>query len=210
MSSSFISLILLTLFSYLRLPQCTILKNGLICMLDIRAYVILQLDFPLCLVIVEKNEINSLLPSGGNYCCYTWTDKLLLRHKEKCRCYAWTGKLLLRSGGKCCCHAWNDKLRPGRIRQLGQTGKNQTQCHDATSMKLENVTLHILPGLAFDVIIGFPCIRKHNLITTFSYLFSESNLQVHNCTKCRQCLPKVFQQESSLCSQGYINSSEHT
>jgi hypothetical protein len=70
-----------------------------------------------------------------------------------------------------------------------------TLTHDATSMKLENVTLHILPGLAFDVIIGFPCIGKHNLITTFSYLFSESNLQVHSCTKCRQCLPKVFQQE---------------
>ncbi len=66
---------------------------------------------------------------------------------------------------------------------------------DTTSMNLKNVTLHVLPGLAFDVIIGFPCIRKHNLIKTFSYLFSESNLQVHNCTKCRQCLPKVYQQE---------------
>jgi hypothetical protein len=50
-------------------------------------------------------------------------------------------------------------------------------------MKLENVTLHILPGLTFDVILGFPCIRKYNLVTYFSYLFSESNLQVHNCTK---------------------------
>jgi hypothetical protein len=58
-----------------------------------------------------------------------------------------------------------------------------TLTHDDTSVKIENFTLHILPGLAFDVIIGFPCIRKHNLITTFSYLFSESNLQVHNCTK---------------------------
>ncbi len=70
-----------------------------------------------------------------------------------------------------------------------------TLTHDETSMKIENVTLHILPGLALDVIIGFPCLRKHNLITTFSYPFSESNLQVHNCTKCRQCLPKLFQQE---------------
>ena len=65
--------------------------------------------------------------------------------------------------------------------------------HDETSMKLKEVTLHILPGLTFDVILGFPCIRKYKLFTTFSYLFSESNLQVHNCTKCRQCLPKVFQ-----------------
>jgi hypothetical protein len=64
-------------------------------------------------------------------------------------------------------------------------------------MRLENVTLHILPGLTFDVILGFPCIRKYNLIKTFSYLFGESTLQVNNCTKCRQCLPKVFQQESS-------------
>jgi hypothetical protein len=70
-----------------------------------------------------------------------------------------------------------------------------TLTHDNTSIKIETVTLHILPGLAFDVIIGFPSIRKHNLITNFSYLFSESNLQVHNCTRCRQCLPKVFQQE---------------
>jgi hypothetical protein len=69
--------------------------------------------------------------------------------------------------------------------------------HDETSMKLENVTLHILPGLALDVIIGFPSIKIYNLTTNFSYLFSESNLLVHNCTKCRQCLPKVFQQESS-------------
>jgi hypothetical protein len=53
----------------------------------------------------------------------------------------------------------------------------------------------MLPGLAFDVKLGFPRIRKYNLITTLSYLFNESNLQVHNCTKCRQCLPKVFQQE---------------
>jgi hypothetical protein len=56
---------------------------------------------------------------------------------------------------------------------------------------------HMLSGLAFDVILGFPCIRKYNLNTNFSYLFTESNLQVHNCTKCRQCLPEVFQQESS-------------
>ncbi len=69
--------------------------------------------------------------------------------------------------------------------------------HDETSMKLESVTFHILPGLAFDVIIGLPCIRKYNLITNFSYRFSESNLQVHNCTQCRQCLPKVFKPESS-------------
>ncbi len=73
-------------------------KHGLICMLDIRAFVILQLDFPLCLGIVAKNEIKSLLRSGGTCCCYTWTDKLLLQ-----------------SGVKCCRYAWNDKLKTGRI-----------------------------------------------------------------------------------------------
>jgi hypothetical protein len=78
----------------------------------------------------------------------------------------------------------------------GYVNCNVTLTHDETSMILKNVTLHILPGLAFDVILGFPSIRKYNLVTTFSYLFSESNnLQVHNCTRCRQCLPKVFQQE---------------
>ncbi len=67
--------------------------------------------------------------------------------------------------------------------------------NDRNSMILKSFTLHTLPGLAFDVILGFPCIRIYNLITNFSYLFSESDLQVQSCTKCRQCLPKVFQQE---------------
>ncbi len=67
--------------------------------------------------------------------------------------------------------------------------------HDEVSMELKDVTLHILPSLSFDVIIGSPCIRKNILVHIFSYFFSESNLQVHNCTKCLQCLPKVFQQE---------------
>jgi hypothetical protein len=78
---------------------------------------------------------------------------------------------------------------------VGYVNCDVTLTHDETSMILNEVILHILPGLAFDAILGFPCIRKYNLVTTFSYLFSESNLQVHNCTKCRQCLPKVFQQE---------------
>jgi hypothetical protein len=59
--------------------------------------------------------------------------------------------------------------------------------HDETSMRLKDVTLHILPSLSFDVMIGSPCIRKNILVHNFSYLFSESNLQVHNCTKYRQC-----------------------
>ncbi len=48
--------------------------------------------------------------------------------------------------------------------------------HDETSMELKDVTLHILAGLSFDVIIGSPSIRKNILVHIFSYLFSESNL----------------------------------
>jgi hypothetical protein len=50
--------------------------------------------------------------------------------------------------------------------------------HDEISMELKDVTLHILPSVSFDVILGFPCIRKNILLHIFSYLFSESNLQV--------------------------------
>ena len=32
--------------------------------------------------------------------------------------------------------------------------------HDEISVELKDVKLHILPSLWFDVIIGFPCIRK--------------------------------------------------
>jgi hypothetical protein len=65
-------------------------------------------------------------------------------------------------------------------------------------MILKSIILHMLPGLAFDVILGFPCIRKYNLTANYYSLFSESNLQVHNCTKCRQCLPKVFSGSAHL------------
>ncbi len=75
---------------------------------------------------------------------------------------------------------------------VGYVNCDVTLTQNENSMILKDVTLNILPGLAFDVILGFPCIRKYNLITTFSYRFSESNLQVYYCTKCRQCLPKVF------------------
>ncbi len=70
---------------------------------------------------------------------------------------------------------------------VGYVNCDVTLILENTSIVLKDVTLHMLPGIAFDVILGFLCIRKYNLITTFSYLFSESNLQVHNCTKCRQC-----------------------
>ncbi len=65
------------------------------------------------------------------------------------------------------------------------------------TFSLHSVCFHILTNLAFDVIIGYPYIRKYNLISKFLSLFSETYLQAHNYTKCRQCLPGFFQQESS-------------
>jgi hypothetical protein len=61
--------------------------------------------------------------------------------------------------------------------------------------------MHILPELAFDVILGYPTIRRHNLLSLFYSLFCEADLQVHNCKSCRQCLPAVFQQECTLTSE---------
>jgi hypothetical protein len=64
------------------------------------------------------------------------------------------------------------------------------------TFSLHSIYFHILTNLAFDVIIGYPCIRKHSLIMSrFPSLFSETCLQVHNCTKCRQCLLGCFQRE---------------
>jgi hypothetical protein len=68
----------------------------------------------------------------------------------------------------------------------------------AVHVVLKSITIHILPELAFDVILGFPTIRSFNLLSHFASLFSEVNLQVHNCTMCRQCLPAVYQQECTL------------
>ncbi len=42
------------------------------------------------------------------------------------------------------------------------------------------------------------CVRAWR---THYSLFCESDLHVHNCKSCRQCIPAVFQQESSLASE---------
>ncbi len=70
------------------------------------------------------------------------------------------------------------------------------------AVSLKSVTMHILPELAFDVILGYPTIRKHELLIHFAPLLTGKNLQVHNCMSCCQCLPKVFQQETSLSAGG--------
>ncbi len=47
---------------------------------------------------------------------------------------------------------------------VGYVNCDVTLKHDAHSMTLKNVTLHIFPSQAFDVTLGFPCIRKYNLM----------------------------------------------
>jgi hypothetical protein len=71
---------------------------------------------------------------------------------------------------------------------------------DTIAVSLKSITIHILPELAFDVILGYPTIKRYNLFSAFYSLFCEEDLQIHNCKSCRQCLPAVFQQETSLAS----------
>ncbi len=67
---------------------------------------------------------------------------------------------------------------------------------DTKAIFLKSITMHILPELAFDVILGYPTIRKYELLLThFSSLFTGKSWQLHNCKSCRQCLPAVHQQE---------------
>jgi hypothetical protein len=72
---------------------------------------------------------------------------------------------------------------------------------DTIAVSLKSITIHILPELAFDAILGYPTIRRYNLLSLFSSLFCEAVLQVHNCKSCRQCLPAVFQQESFFAAE---------
>jgi hypothetical protein len=55
---------------------------------------------------------------------------------------------------------------------------------NTVAVSLKSVTMHILPELAFDVILGYPTIRKYELLIHFAPLFTEKNLQVHNCKPC--------------------------
>jgi hypothetical protein len=57
------------------------------------------------------------------------------------------------------------------------------------TFSLHSICFQILTNLAFDVIIGYPCIRRYSLMSRFPSPFSETCLQVHNCTKCCQSLP---------------------
>ncbi len=63
------------------------------------------------------------------------------------------------------------------------------------TFSLHSICFHILTNLAFNMITGYPCIWKYSLMSRFPSLLSETCLQVHNCTKYRQCLPERFQQD---------------
>ncbi len=52
---------------------------------------------------------------------------------------------------------------------------------DTIAVSLESITMHILPELAFDVILSYPTIRRYNLLSLFYSLFCEADLQIHNC-----------------------------
>ncbi len=48
--------------------------------------------------------------------------------------------------------------------------------HDKISMELKDVTLHILPGLSFDVIIGFPLYKEEHPSTYILLFFQREQL----------------------------------
>ncbi len=87
------------------------------------------------------------------------------------------------------------------VSTVGRIVSNLRLTCDTIAVSLKSITTHILPELAFDGILGYPTIRRYNLLSLFYSLFCEAGLQVHNCKSCRQCLPAVFQQESSLASE---------
>jgi hypothetical protein len=87
------------------------------------------------------------------------------------------------------------------ISTVGSTVCNLRLTSDTKAVSLKSITIHILPELASDVILDYPTIKRYNPLFAFYSLFCETDLQVHNCKSCRQCLPAVFQQESSLASE---------
>ncbi len=86
------------------------------------------------------------------------------------------------------------------VSTVGSIVCNLRMTCDAKAVFLKSITMHILPELAFDIILGFPTIKRYDLLSHFASLFSGANLQVHNCKSCRQCLPAVHQQECTLAS----------
>ncbi len=45
---------------------------------------------------------------------------------------------------------------------------------DTIAVSLKSVTIHILPELAFDVVLGYPAIRRYKLLSLFYYLFCQA------------------------------------
>jgi hypothetical protein len=87
------------------------------------------------------------------------------------------------------------------VSTVGSIVCNLRMTNDTKAIFVKSITMHILPGLAFDIILGYPTIRRYNLLSLFSSFFCEAGLQVHNCKSCRPCLPAVFQQKCTLTSE---------
>ncbi len=87
------------------------------------------------------------------------------------------------------------------VSTVGSIVCNLRSTCDTKAVSLKSITIHILLELAFDVILDYSTIKRYNLLSVFYSLFCEADLQIHNCKSCRQCLPAVFQQESSLVSE---------
>ncbi len=71
------------------------------------------------------------------------------------------------------------------VSTVGSIVCNLSLACDTRSVSLKSITIHILPELALDVILGYPTIKGYNLLSAFYSLFCEADLQVHNCKSCR-------------------------
>ncbi len=87
------------------------------------------------------------------------------------------------------------------VSTVGSIVCNLRMTCDTKTVFLKSITMHVLPELAFDVILGYPTIKRYNLLFLFYSLLCEADLQIHNCKSCRQCLPAVFQQECTLADE---------
>ncbi len=59
------------------------------------------------------------------------------------------------------------------ISTVGSIVCNLRLTRDTRSVSLKSITIHILPELAFDVILGYPTIKRYNLLSAFYSLFCE-------------------------------------
>ncbi len=69
------------------------------------------------------------------------------------------------------------------VSTVGSVVCNLRSTCNTVAVSLKSITIHILPELEFDVILGFPTIRKYELLIHFTPLFTGKNLQVVSSTR---------------------------